>query len=49
MRFEFRYFMSVYTSVSLKAVSRQLEKYKLHLVYVQVAVYQREIGNISVV
>jgi len=41
--------MSVYTSVSLKAVARQLEKCKLHLVYMQVAVNQREIGNISVV
>jgi len=41
--------MSVYTSVSLKAVARQLEKYKLHWVYMQLAVNQREIGNISVV
>jgi hypothetical protein len=49
MRFEFRYFMSVYTSFSLKAVARLLEKYKLHLVYMQVAVNQRETGYISVV
>ena len=49
MRFEFRYFMSVYTSVSLKAAARQLEKCKLHLVFVQVAVNLREFGNISVV
>jgi len=49
MRFEFRYFMSVYTSVSLKEVARQLEKHKLHLLYMHVTVNQREIGNISVV